>query len=271
MATYDRGFYDDQMGGSYRSASVIVPMVLEHVPASSVCDIGCGAGTWLCVFLKNGVREVVGVDGAYVPPDYLRIPQASFRAADLRNAFDLGRTFDLAVSLEVAEHLPAIRAENFVATLTRLAPVVLFSAAIPNQGGTDHVNEQWPDYWERLFAARGYVAIDAIRPAVWENDDVEWWYRQNTLLYVDGERLASYPRLQAICSGPQWPRRIVHPVQFEKVRRRNRLAGTMTSILRAFGRRTPPAHAFEGGEGTMHRYPEGGTGKAAATLGPRPL
>ncbi|HTI88590.1 MAG TPA: class I SAM-dependent methyltransferase [Alphaproteobacteria bacterium] len=238
MAPYDRGFYDDQMTGSFRSASVIVPMVLEHVPARTVCDIGCGTGTWLCVFMNNGVSDVLGVDGDYVPSDYLKIPRTSFYPADLRNTVTIERTFDLAVSLEVAEHLPASRAESFVATLTQLAPVVLFSAAIPNQGGTEHINEQWPDYWEALFAARGFVAVDAIRPVVWEDTSVEWWYRQNTLLYVRKDQLGRYPRLQAIAAGPQWPRRVVHPIQFEVMGRRpSRLTTTMSAVRRAFGRR----------------------------------
>jgi hypothetical protein len=96
----------------------------------------------------------------------------------------------LAISLEVAEHLPENAADDFVASLVRLAPIVLFSAAAPYQGGQNHVNEQWPGYWAERFAARNYLPVDCIRRRVWENPEVEWWYAQNTFLYVERSRLA---------------------------------------------------------------------------------
>jgi hypothetical protein len=61
---------------------------------------------------------------------------------------------------------------------------VLFSAAIPPQRGTHHVNCQWPDYWQALFERQGFIAFDSIRPALWDDDEVEFWYRQNTIVYV---------------------------------------------------------------------------------------
>jgi hypothetical protein len=91
----------------------------------------------------------------------------------------------------VAEHLPEAAAEQFVRTLTDLAPVVLFSAAAPAQGGTGHLNEQWPSYWAAHFAARGYAAIDCLRPRIWQNDEIAWYYRQNLLLYASAAALAS--------------------------------------------------------------------------------
>jgi hypothetical protein len=100
------------------------------------------------------------------------------------------------VSVEVAEHLPADCAATFVATLTSLAPAVLFSAAIPFQGGTHHVNEQWPDYWAGLFKQRDYEVVDCLRDRIWDNDSVEWWYAQNLLLFAGPTALARYPRLR---------------------------------------------------------------------------
>ena len=113
----------------------MVPLVLQLLPVRSVVDVGCGDGSWLVVFRKLGVKEILGIDGEYVDPGLLQIPQDCFQAFDLAKPFSLGRVFDLAVSLEVAEHLPAECAPGFVECLTRLAPSVLFSAAIPFQGG----------------------------------------------------------------------------------------------------------------------------------------
>src|SRR6185437_3265527 len=97
----------------------------------------------------------------------------------------VGRRFDLACSLEVAEHLPRERASDFVGLLTRSAPIVLFSAAIPGQGGNHHINEQWQSYWSELFRSRSFQAFDCIRPIVYGNPAVDWWYRQNTIVYCD--------------------------------------------------------------------------------------
>jgi hypothetical protein len=86
--------------------------------------------------------------------------------------------------MEVAEHLPEARAEGLVGDLVRLAPVVLFSAAIPGQGGTGHINEQYLSYWVNHFAARDYVLLDFIRPSLWNDERCDWWYRQNVVLFA---------------------------------------------------------------------------------------
>jgi hypothetical protein len=83
----------------------------------------------------------------------------------------------------VAEHLPEDSAKSFVAALVGAAPVILFSVAIPNQGGTHHVNERWQSYWAALFAEHGYIALDCVRPAVFGDQRVELWYRQNILMF----------------------------------------------------------------------------------------
>ncbi|SRR5579875_207993 len=185
---YSEAFYQDQQEGSVSSAQVIVPIVLSLFPSQSVVDFGCGVGGWLKEFEKNGVTDYLGADGDYVSRQMLKIPEDRFRPIDLRNVGDLGRRFDLACSLEVAEHLPEDRARPFVAALVKAAPVILFSAAVPLQGGTDHLNEQWQSYWAKLFAEHGYVALDCIRPAVFGDSRVEWWYRQNILVFCLPEK-----------------------------------------------------------------------------------
>jgi hypothetical protein len=126
----------------------------------------------------------------------LEIPPERFLARDLSRPWQPGdRPFDLILSLEVGEHLPADSAGEFVCSLARLGPVVLFSAAFPHQGGTNHVNEQWPDYWAQRFREVDYTVIDCIRELVWQNRRVECWYAQNILLFVRDEHLPAHPRL----------------------------------------------------------------------------
>ncbi len=185
---YDEKFYGDILDGALRSARAVVPLVLDLIPAKSVVDFGCGQGAWLKAFLEGGVETVLGLDGDYVDRDKLLIAGGQFRAADLQRSLRLDRQFDLALCLEVAEHLPARSAPVLVESLAAAAPVVLFSAALPKQEGTSHINEQWPAYWEGLFSRQGMRKYDVIRPLIWHDRSIEWWYRQNIYVYSTEER-----------------------------------------------------------------------------------
>ena len=127
--------------------------------------------------------------GGWVDRDKLEIPQDKFIQHDLEKPFRRDRQFDLVLCLETAEHISGRNAGVFVDSLVRLGPIVLFTAAIPFSPGVNHVNEQWPDYWVKLFRDRDYVVVDCIRRKIWQNDRVEWWYRQNLLLFVNRDYL----------------------------------------------------------------------------------
>jgi SAM-dependent methyltransferase len=193
---YTPQFFQAIQGASQQAAATIVPLLREIIVCDRVVDLGCGDGTWLHTFAQLGTQEILGIDGDYMRHDMLVIPPGNFLAFDLAKPIRLSQTFDLAMSLEVAEHLPAKAAPGFVDSLIRLAPVVLFSAAIPGQGGENHINEQWQDYWAKLFCQRGYVAIDYLRPKVWSNPQVAYWYSQNILLFVQSDYLERRPALQ---------------------------------------------------------------------------
>jgi len=213
MQPYDSVFYDQMRELSLASAREIVPFVLRFVDVCSVVDVGCGTGAWVKTFFDFGVPDVLGIDGDYVERMELLIPQNSFCATDLSAGwFTVERRFDLAVSLEVAEHLPATAADPFVESLTQAAPVVLFSAGLPFQGGTNHINEQWPEYWWKRFKARGYEVVDFIRREFWNNSRVRPCYAQNTLLFVDSTRAQHLPRLAPLM-GPHNEQQLslVHP------------------------------------------------------------
>jgi hypothetical protein len=232
-AAYGHRFYELQMAGSLSSAGEIVPLLAPLVQPRSVCDVGCGVGTWLKVWMQHGVADVIGIDGDHVPRDLLQIPEACFLARALDQPFQLTRRFDLVQSIEVAEHLPTARAAGFVADLVRLAPVVLFSAAIPGQGGTGHVNERWQDYWSELFRPFGYVGIDALRWRIWENDAVDYWYRQNLLIYLERSLIRRYPELSRPVPIERLPLRLVHPATVDRANgEKESLKGTLMRLPR---------------------------------------
>ncbi len=168
-----------------RAARRVVPWIMERLGPKTVLDVGCGLGTWAAVFLEHGC-DVLGLDGGYVPTDLLDIPRDRFREVDLEGEVAPPGRFDLAICLEVAEHLSERAAPGLVALLTSAADAILFSAAVPGQGGDNHLNERWPAYWQGLFRARGFDFEDEVRWAFWDDDEVDWWYRQNMFLVRRG-------------------------------------------------------------------------------------
>lgn len=209
---YDRSFYEALDAGALASARAIVPHLVELLHPASVVDVGCGTGAWLAAFVEQGITDVLGIDGEHVDRSLLRVPPDRVRIQQLSHGVTSERTFDLALSLEVAEHLPEAAASAFVDGLVRLAPAIAFSAAIPFQTGTHHVNEQWPDYWASKFDARGYAVVDYVRPRVWSNPLVEVWYAQNMLLFVREDAVAASAALrEAVVMTRSGQLSVVHP------------------------------------------------------------
>lgn len=185
--SYSSDFYDYIDAGSRASARAVSRLLLKELAIGSLLDVGAGHGAWAAEWLKAGVSDVVAVDGDYVRRDQLAIPAACFTPHDLSTPLDLGRKFDLVQSLEVAEHLPGAKADLFVDNLVRHGDVILFSAAVPHQGGEHHVNEQPPEYWRKRFNARGYDVFDFVRPRIADRHEVKAWYRFNSYLYVNSK------------------------------------------------------------------------------------
>lgn len=191
---YDDRFFEYILAGSARSAATVIPIVLRHFALRSVVDIGCGQGAWLAGWSQAGISDYHGVDGDYVEQQRLLIPEARFTSQDLTSHFDLGRKFDLVASLEVGEHIRPDAMETFVDNLCTHADAILFSAAVPGQGGTLHVNEQSYGFWRDRFADRGYRLFDFVRPNLAGCRQVEPWYRYNSLFFARGgalERLSA--------------------------------------------------------------------------------
>lgn len=189
---YDEAYYHSEgLAAGLQSAKIIAPLVVSLVRPRSVVDVGCGLGMWLAAFRENGVERILGLDGEHVNPAWLVIPRDCFRAVDLNKPFDSEERYDLAICLEVLEHLPETAAVDLIRRLVALAPVVLFSAAVPFQGGVHHVNEQWPDFWIRRFKQHRYAAVDVIRKQIWKDQRIAYWYRQNMFLFIREDLVSS--------------------------------------------------------------------------------
>ncbi len=243
-ARYDAAFYAAQVEGSARAAAVVLPLLFAVRRPASVIDIGCGQGAWLAEAERLGADTLTGLDGDWVDRSRLRSPRIAFHATDLAADLAIPSRHDLCISVEVAEHLPVARADTFVAGLCRAADLVLFSAAVPGQGGTEHVHEARASAWAARFARNGYDAFDLVRGAIWDDARVAWWYRQNLMVYA---RRGSDAH-DAVRRAPLPPRPcdLVHPDAFEErvawlTAERERLRSwlerpTLGQGLRALGR-----------------------------------
>lgn len=184
-------YVHDEITHNSSAAEQVLPVLFEIYKPSSILDVGCGLGNWIEVAKKISGAEIKGVDGDYVDRRLLKIEENEFVECDLTKPFDLNKKFDLAICLEVAEHLPEASAEGFIKSITNHSDVIMFSAALPGQGGQHHINEQWPSYWQDHFNNCGFEMMDFFRFKIWNNPKIEYWYKQNLFLVVrKGHKLA---------------------------------------------------------------------------------
>lgn len=179
-------YFHDEVHHNLRAPSIIVPYLVETINPKSVVDVGCGIGTFLHMFNRHGVMDFLGLDGEWLNTELAQkyISLDKLKIVDLEQIINLDRRFDLAVSLEVAEHIEESSADVFVKNITSMSDVIIFSAAFPGQGGQNHVNEQWPSYWADKFSSYSYGFYDVLRPLFWENKEIDIWYRQNLFLVI---------------------------------------------------------------------------------------
>jgi SAM-dependent methyltransferase len=240
---YGEGFYDAQKPGSSRSAAVMVPEIVKLLEPQSVLDVGCGEGPWLAEFAKTGISECYGIDGPWVNPNRFslgssRLIQYDFASAARPFQAKLARDrFDLVITMEFLEHVRSEVAPALIEYLASLSDTIIMSAALPLQGGTDHVNEQWIDYWVDLFQPHGFEPFDFLRPLFWDDSRIEPWYRQNAIGFfrnslpqklVEASERAASARLRR-------PLRLVHPEIFELAHQRDMWKSSLEVAKRAAG------------------------------------
>ena len=193
LETYRPAFYDHQGAASSRSAQAVVPYLMEVLAPTAVLDVGCGVGSWVSAFSQAGSKTAHGIDGSWARDGGLLVPDEQFREYDFVKSSPPYRPeqlldkYDLLTTFEFVEHVPADRAADLADFFVSKSETIVIGCAIPGQGGLNHINEQWPGYWSELMRERGYVPCDFIRPAIWDDERVQPWYRQNTIGYFRGK------------------------------------------------------------------------------------
>jgi SAM-dependent methyltransferase len=182
---YANEFFIERQKRTQRAAEIIVPIIIDIFNPNSVIDFGCANGIWLAEFKKLGIQEILGIDGYMNNEELLLISENDYLLHDLEDPFEPNHKFDIALSLEVAEHLEPNKSTVLIDSLINSSDIIVFSAAIPFQGGVNHKNEQWPDYWKNIFSSRNYIAVDIIRNMIWSDDSIPVWYKQNILCFIN--------------------------------------------------------------------------------------
>ena len=194
---YTKVFYSELERASISSAKVIVPLLVERYNPTSVIDFGCGTGAFVQEFLDTQVVNVIGLEGKWaLELDSIR-NQKWLQICDLNDRLDFDKKYDLAICLEVAEHLDETNSTNLIESLVFAADRVIFSAAIPGQPGTDHINLQFPEYWAEKFHDYGFCLEWDPRPSIWNELEIAPWYKQNILVYSKfktGDSEIIYPK-----------------------------------------------------------------------------
>lgn len=210
---YDKKFYETNQK-DLEASQIIMSYVYNKLKPKSVVDFGCGSGTWLSSVEKLGCNDILGLDGGYINREWLLFDEKKFMAADLTKKIDLSKKYDLAISLEVAEHILEEYSEIYLQNLTKASDIILFSAAIPHQDGTNHVNEQYPSYWIRKFEKYDYVPYDALRWKFWNNEKIAFWYRQNIMFFCKKDKINELEKLFPI---GEMPTDLVHPIRLQNL------------------------------------------------------
>lgn len=192
----ERKFEHSEVYFNTKDASIIVPEIIKIVKPKSVVDVGCGIGTWLSVFKDHGVTDVLGIDGKWTEENlvYKHLERKEYLQTDLEKDIHIGRKYDLVCCLEVAEHISEKSSDIFIESLTSLGNVILFSAAIPYQTGYEHVNLQWPSYWQEKFEKKGFKMLDILRYRFWDDENIFFWYKQNMFLVVHETELYRFEK-----------------------------------------------------------------------------
>lgn len=212
---YNESFYEYIEENSKGAAGIIMSYIMDRIHPQSIVDFGCAEGVWLKAAKEVDENvTVLGLDGDYVDRERLKIPDDCFQAVDLSKPVQLHRKYDLAISLEVAEHINEDNSDTFISNLVDASNHILFSAAIPGQGGVDHVNERWQSYWVEKFAEKGYFPDTGIRDFFWNDGRIKYWYRQN-MLFFSKEKIPEIAKMSTRSAVYD----IAHPELVEVLRR----------------------------------------------------
>lgn len=169
--------------------TTIVESIISAYNPKRIIDFGCGTGDLAKAFASQGV-VVEAIDG-YSNPDFSNYNNIRFTKVDLNDIeatnaylkqFDI--KFDLAISIEVAEHLNPDISLSFINWLTTSADVIIFSAAVHSQDGDGHINCRSRSDWYNMLKHNSFIIADTLRQHFKLNHNLGLWHKLNIIDYL---------------------------------------------------------------------------------------
>ena len=163
-------------------ANRLATWIKENINPKKVVDIGCGPGTYVYSLRDNGINAYgYDIDDRVDGKDYLK----------KLSLFEINDKSDVVICLEVAEHIETSLSDSIVDSIIRNVNddgIIIWTAAIPGQGGVGHINCQKKEYWEEKFISRGFHRDCAIESNLLEyirSGPYMGWFLQNLMVFKD--------------------------------------------------------------------------------------
>ncbi|MFH1202704.1 MAG: methyltransferase domain-containing protein [Candidatus Omnitrophota bacterium] len=186
---YDDQFFNHNLKTNIPIAKDLVDILYNYFHPESVVDVGCGTAEYLAEFNRLGIK-IKGYEGSPAALKKAMVSGNFIQLADLREKIKSDERYDLALCLEVAEHIESRYSKILVDNLASLSDTIIFSAAIPGQGGHFHINEQPHEFWIGLWQERNYILrkdiIEALKEQMRERG-ILWWYTANLMVFLKSE------------------------------------------------------------------------------------
>jgi hypothetical protein len=182
MKINEKGFWENETGVGHAHDEKLARAILqlikrEHV--ETLVDFGCGKADYVKLFKRHGIY-CEAYDGN---PNTKELSGGLGTMLDLSDYIDLDEGFDMVMSLEVGEHIPAEFEETFLNNLCRhcFRPgLMLISWAVPGQGGDGHVNCQTNEYIIEQMRQRTYELDEKWTDRLRKSASLPWF--KNTLM-----------------------------------------------------------------------------------------
>lgn len=151
---YFKQIIEEEEGQADRLASYLI----STYQPKSVVDFGCANGLYLEPFYNTGNIHVLGLDYSAEAVKMAKIPNIVL--TDLRQPYNTVSKFDLALCIEVLEHIEEEYADIVVENIINSSDIVIISPATIGQGGVGHVNLQYKKYWKEKFEKEGFQYME---------------------------------------------------------------------------------------------------------------
>lgn len=155
MEEYSKTYYASLNKEESDQAKMLAKILTKLYNPKSVVDIGCGTGLYLAPF-NIEIKYGVDISAVAFDPELKKESSRNLIVKDLTKPKAIPLKTDLAICLEVVEHVGDENVEVLMDNIVSASDILVVTSAPPGQAGLNHVNCQPQEYWQKKFEARGF-------------------------------------------------------------------------------------------------------------------